>query len=308
MGSRLPAGSRSPVATLLHQRELSSQDKMLNIVLLAAFVGTPATSLVLLPARPMVFTPLYPLVAPAPPSVSRLPPGLSLSPTRSSSSSNLTRNIGPVPQLYSAARNLDICYFLGSDIFTSHVPCNPNWGDGTNEGVRRYINELTLETNRMLGENNFRLAWKGPYERHDSQTHSAPSNPSHDVLSVKDYGCDAVVFMVFNKFSQDCETQVEGHEFGGLSQGGMCEQANGLGYTVVVDQGFLEDAWTGPQILAHHLLLMLTSDLHRTEVKTCSDKGSLLHPQLYPGQQRVDQCVVDKLNRSKVSLRTCMLD
>ena len=65
--------------------------------------------------------------------------------------------------------------------------------------MRRYINELTLETNRMLGENNFRLAWKGPYERHDSQTHSAPSNPSHDVLSVKDYGCDAVVFMVFNK-------------------------------------------------------------------------------------------------------------
>ena len=38
------------------------------------------------------------------------------------------------------------------------------------------------------------------------------------------------------QFSQDCETQVEGHEFGGLSQGGMCEQANGLGYTVVVDQ------------------------------------------------------------------------
>ena len=26
-------------------------------------------------------------------------------------------------------------------------------------------------------------------------------------------------------------------------------------------QGFLGDAWTGPQILAHHLLLMLTSDL-----------------------------------------------
>ena len=107
---------------------------------------------------------------------------------------------------------------------------------GTNEGVKRYINELTFETNRMLGENNMRLTWKGPYERHDSTVSAAPSNPAKDVLSVVNYGCDAVVFLVFNKFSSDCKTQTFGHDFGGVSAGGMCEQAQGRGYTVVVDQ------------------------------------------------------------------------
>ena len=48
-------------------------------------------------------------------------------------------------------------------------------------------------------------------------------------------------------------------------------------------KGFLEDAWTGPQILAHHLLLMLTSDLNDSS-KTCPRKESLLHPKLYPGK------------------------
>ena len=107
---------------------------------------------------------------------------------------------------------------------------------GTNEGVKRYINELTFETNRMLGENNMRLTWKGPYERHDSASSASPSNPTQDVLTVADYGCDAVVFLVFNQFSSDCETQTYGHDFGGVSSGGMCEQRQGRGYTVVVDQ------------------------------------------------------------------------
>ena len=49
-------------------------------------------------------------------------------------------------------------------------------------------------------------------------------------------GCDAVVFLVFNKFDSDCKTQTFGHEFGGVSNGGMCEQNQGRGYTVVVDQ------------------------------------------------------------------------
>ena len=88
----------------------------------------------------------------------------------------------------------------------------------------------------MLGENNLKLVWKGPYERHDSTTHAAPSNPAQDTLSVASYGCDAVVFLVFNKFSSDCKTQTYGHEFGGVSSGGMCEQNFGKGYTVVVDQ------------------------------------------------------------------------
>ena len=40
--------------------------------------------------------------------------------------------------------------------------------------------------------------------------------------------------------------------------------------------------------MAHHLLLMLTSDL-RDRSKTCPNKDSLLHPKLYPGQQRIDR-------------------
>jgi len=242
-------------------------------------------------------------------SYSTLEKGLKFSPTRKTPAGEEdVEDLEDTPGKYSgriAGRNLDLCYFLGSDIITSHVPCNPNWGDGTNEGVRRYINELTFETNRMLGENNMRLTWKGPYERHDSTTSASPSNPAQDVFTVANYGCDAVVFLVFNKFSSDCETQTFGHDFGGVSSGGMCEQAQGRGYTVVVDQGFLEDSWTGPQILAHHLLLMLTSDL-RDSSKTCPNIDSLLHPKLYPGKQRVDQCVVDKLNRSQVSNRDCM--
>ena len=30
-----------------------------------------------------------------------------------------------------------------------------------------------------------KLTWKGPFERHDSRTSAAPSNPSHDVQSGK---------------------------------------------------------------------------------------------------------------------------
>jgi len=265
------------------------------------------------PPGPFIHTPYIQFSPPQPQpdpelEYSTLDKGLKFSPTRKTPKD--TSDIEDLQQSSQvkgriAGRNLDLCYFLGSDIFTSHVPCNPNWGDGTNEGVRRYINELTFETNRMLGENNMRLTWKGPYERHDSTVSAAPSNPAKDVLSVVNYGCDAVVFLVFNKFSSDCKTQTFGHDFGGVSAGGMCEQAQGRGYTVVVDQGFLEDSWTGPQILAHHLLLMLTSDL-RDQSKTCPSPDSLLHPKLYPGKQKVDGCVVDKLNRSGVSDRECM--
>jgi len=264
------------------------------------------------PASPLVHSPYIQISAPLQTqdiSYSTVEKGLKFSPKRKTpleeeeEVEDLQYTAGPKGRI--AGRNLDLCYFLGNDIFTSHVPCNPNWGDGTNEGVKQYINELTFETNRMLGENNMRLTWKGPYERHDAASALSPSNPTQDVLSVADYGCDAVVFLVFNQFSSDCETRTYGHDFGGLSSGGMCEQRQGKGYTVVVDQGFLEDAWTGPQILAHHLLLMLTSDLGDAS-KTCPNIDSLLHPKLYPGEQRVDQCVVDKLNRSQVSNRDCM--
>jgi len=230
--------------------------------------------------------------------------GSKFSPTRKTKIAPLTPEAPFLGR--AAARNLDLCYFLGSDIFKSHVRCNPNWADGSAEGVRRYINELTYEANQMLGLNNFRISWKGPFERHDFNA-DAPTNPTKDVFSAVNSNCDAVVFLVFNQFADDCKTETYGHDFGGVSYGGMCDQKKGEGYTVVVDQGFLEDAWTGPQILAHHLLLMLTSDLPDSS-KHCDKKESLLYPKLYPGQQRVDGCVVDKLTRSGVSNRDCMLD
>ena len=34
----------------------------------------------------------------------------------------------------------------------------------------RYINEFTFQTNKLLGEQNFKLTWKGPYHRHDAAT------------------------------------------------------------------------------------------------------------------------------------------
>jgi hypothetical protein len=223
-------------------------------------------------------------------------------------------NLGP--------RNIDLCYFLGNDIFTSHVRCNPNWADGTNDGVLRYINEMTFETNRMLGLDNFKLLWKGPFARSDSSHLTEPDAVQvtrNDVLSVADKGCDAAVFLLFNQYSADCNTSTSGHKFGGKSFGGMCEiipsQRGFTGYTEVVDQGFLDDVWIGPQIFAHHLLLMLTSDLNDRSKKcdcnmaTCGQdccKDSLLHPTLRPGKQGVDYCAVDKLDRSGVSRRACM--
>jgi len=204
-------------------------------------------------------------------------------------------------------RNVDLCYFLGQDVFTSHVRCNPNWADGTNEGVRRYINEMTYETNRMIGTNNLRLVWKGPFVRTEAAPEQQDQALINDVYSVVKEGCDAVVFLLFNEFSEDCQTTTTGHEYGGVNYGGICDVPNGQGYTVVVDQGFANDAWTGPQILAHHLLLMLTSDLPDAK-KTCPNRDSLLYEFIDFGKQRVDQCVVDKLNRSRVSLRPCMQD
>ena len=124
-------------------------------------------------------------------SYSTLEPGLEFSPVKATAEGEgedgRTAEEDTPPALGRVAgRNLDLCYFLGNDIFTSHVPCNPNWGDGTNEGVSRsddhvssiiitklyirYINEFTFQTNKLLGEQNFKLTWKGPYHRHDAAT------------------------------------------------------------------------------------------------------------------------------------------
>lgn len=290
-----------------------------SYVLLPSYHQVPMRSpplLYLLPQRPLPWSLAPsriapPLLAPVQGVVSTVDEDNEYSATP-----NITGRAGPrdIPNILRAAvtrngpRNIDLCYFLGQDIFTSHVRCNSNWADGTNEGVRRYINEMTYETNRMVGVNNLRLVWKGPFVRTEGVAQSQEGDAvRQDVLSVANQNCDAVVFLLFNQFSEDCKTTTTGHKFGGVSYGGMCEVPQGRGYTVVVDQGFLKDAWTGPQILAHHLLLMLTSDLP-DKSKHCPRQESLLFPKLDPGKQRVDQCVVDKLTRSGVSRRACMQD
>merc|ERR1712083_836575 len=166
---------------------------------------------------------------------------------------------------------------------TSHVRCNPNWADGSNDGVKRYINEMTYETNKMVGLNNLRLVWKGPYVRTEGVRPEQEGDAiRYDVLSVAKENCDAAIFVLFNQFSEDCKTTTTGHKFGGVSYGGMCEVPDGRGYAVVVD---LPD-----------------------KSKHCPNQESLLYPKLDPGKQRVDQCVVDKLTRSGVSRRPCMQD
>jgi hypothetical protein len=68
----------------------------------------------------------------------------------------------------------------------------------------------------------------------------------------------------------------------------------------------------GPQVLAHHLLLMLTVDLWEgpkpLESRFCPKENSLLNASIKAGKQEVDQCVIDKLNRSDVSIRQCLRD
>jgi hypothetical protein len=45
-----------------------------------------------------------------------------------------------------------------------------------------------------------------------------PSSPARDTEAVSGYGCDAVVFLVFNEYAKDCKTPVYGHKYGGASQ------------------------------------------------------------------------------------------
>ena len=87
----------------------------------------------------------------------------------------------------------------------------------------------------------------------------------------------------------------------------------------MVDQGFWGTEWTGPQILAHQLLRILTADvcagrkpyaqetIHWNTNCFCANDDSLLHPYLKPGEQYLDQCVIDKLNKSDISIKKCLL-
>ena len=97
----------------------------------------------LLPYHP--YTPFRTTLSPGPSSTYFIASEGSFSPTPSEKDENDEKQekeeeaVTPTLYVSSLARasvNMDICYFLGQDILTSHVPCNPNWGDGTAEGVR----------------------------------------------------------------------------------------------------------------------------------------------------------------------------
>ncbi len=79
--------------------------------------------------------------------------------------------------------------------------------------------------------------------------------------------------------------------------------------------GFLDDGWVGPQVLSHHLLLMMTSDLYdksygnpRLESRNCPAQTSLLYEKFFLGSQWRDECVNDKLKRSAIAYRRCLHD
>ena len=88
-----------------------------------------------LPVSPLLHSPyiqVAPLLQAQDVSYSTLEKGLKFSPRRKTPLEEEVENLEhtPGPKGRIAGRNVDLCYFLGNDIFTSHVPCNPNWGDG----------------------------------------------------------------------------------------------------------------------------------------------------------------------------------
>jgi len=208
-----------------------------------------------------------------------------------------------------AQTDMTLCYYLGDDVENSHLQFNPQWQftQSNLKGLYDYINQLTLGTNYLLGLQNYKLKWKGPYARTD-KANRYPDKLKEDTLRVSKIGCDVVVFLVFNDFSSGQD--VAGHKYSGFAVGGPCEQDQAKGYTVIVDQGFYEKTWMGPQILAHHLLLMLTSDLYpaNDSRRYCPNEKSLLHKFIKAGEQSIDQCVVNMLNQSNIGLRKCLLD
>jgi len=215
------------------------------------------------------------------------------------------------PTNVQAATNITMCYYIGNDVESSHLQFNDQWKyDKYNlNGLYNYINQLTLGANTLLGLHNYKLKWKGPYGRTD-RTSKYPSteNLEYDTYQASLVGCDMVVFLVFNDFSTGQNT--EGHKYSGFAVGAPCEAAQKSGYTVIVDQGFYGDVWMGPQVLAHHMLLMLTADLYAANDprRYCYNEYSLLHKNIKAGEQYVDQCIIDKLNESNISIRPCLLD
>jgi len=204
---------------------------------------------------------------------------------------------------------------------------NKNWAfvpRKDTSGLTRYINDLTLEANKLLGQDNFQLAWLGdgssrqgllPFSRHSPSESLSDKHLDSDVKGNAHRGCDANIFLLFNNFFEQQVT--EGFKFSGLVKGGACDAYKGEGYAVVADQGYSDETWVGPQVLAHFLLRLLTSDICSPDPNGvqgwshncfCKNEKSLLNPYVRPGTQYLDKCAVDKLNQSNISNRQCLRD
>ena len=51
-----------------------------------------------------------------------------------------------------AKYHLDLCFYLGDDVKSSHVMCNANWNNDTAEGWAQYIDDLGYATEAILSE------------------------------------------------------------------------------------------------------------------------------------------------------------
>jgi len=211
----------------------------------------------------------------------------------------------------SGRSELTICYFVGDDISGdgSFVMKNQNWnnteiGDKGPKGIETYLNELTYDANKLVGLNNFKIDWKGPFDNENKLTQDTGSWTQERVIESSKEGCGAVVFLYVPNDLDETNAN-----YGGVSIGGACETKEGHGYIRMVDRGFIGDGWVGPQLLAHFILRLMTSDVCASADDPkcyCSSKDSLLHPRMYLGSQTLDSCALGLLNKSSISKRKCL--
>jgi len=222
---------------------------------------------------------------------------------------------------------MTLCYFVGDDILKSHLMYSEKWAfvpQKYTAGLTRYINDLTLAANKLLGQDNFQLAWLGdgsssqgllPFSRHSPTESLTDKYLEYDVKGNAHRGCDANIFLLFNDYSS--QQVSEGFKFSGLTKGAACDAQKGEGYAVVADQGYSDEVWVGPQVLAHFILRLLTADICHTDPNGhqgwshdcfCTSETSLLNPYVRPGIQYLDVCAAEKLNLSGISSRQCLRD
>eukprot|EP00095_Tigriopus_kingsejongensis_P005200 maker-scaffold408_size180710-snap-gene-0.34 protein:Tk05200 transcript:maker-scaffold408_size180710-snap-gene-0.34-mRNA-1 annotation:"-dependent receptor" len=244
---------------------------------------------------------------------------------------------------------VDMCYYFGNDLENSHIRCDERWNPSAPNRMSDlyktqvdYLNEITYVANQYLNRvdrdwsvpnNNFRLTWRGAWNRSDYflnsvNTRNEKASIQTDIRTNQRFGCDINIFMHFNTYRDCFSSSSNGQEHSGIASGAACESHLGEGYAKVVDQGYLDGYWVGPQVLAHHILLLLSTDLYvkgyrDTYLKpeelrqlpplpslpqNCPNPSSLLHSEIYSGQQWRGDCIGERLQLSRIPIRSCLHD